>query len=538
MKQTGSIQKTTLRGFWGLFITQFQGAFSDNVLQNLVIFMILSMDVSLAEKQKISGLVGPSFPLPFIFFSMYGGFLADRLSKRTVSIAVKIFEIAVMSLVCGGLATNNQEILLAGIFLMGTHSAFFGPSKYGLLPELLPEEKLSWGNGIIEFGTITAIILGTVAAAFMHELFGANQSWSGVILIALACLGLGASLGITRVPAADPARKFRPNFVADLLAQFDLVRKDRPLALAFLGNTYFFFLGALLKLDLFFYGKIIFHVGDTEIGFLNIALALGIGIGSVTAGYASGGKIEHGLVPLGAFGLSFISALLSFSHWSLNATMFLLALLGFAGGFFIVPVSAILQHKPEPSKKGEVLAAANCLSFVGIFLASGVFYFLAKILGMSPPAIFLFGAILTFIGAIFVLILSPDSLVRAFLWIATHTVYRVSVEGQENLPRRGGALLVSNHVSFVDWLLLMAAADRPLRFLMGRNIMISGGLGLWHACRASFLFRRRFGHGRSAGRCAIADAPFKTAMWSVFLPKAASRAQANCNPSGGVLHTL
>ena len=431
--------------------------------------MILGADVSLGEKQKIGGLVVALFSLPFIFFSMYGGFLADRLSKRTVSIGVKIFEIAVMSLVCGGLAANNQQILLAGIVLMGTHSAFFGPSKYGLLPELLSKEKLSWGNGIIEFGTITAIILATVAAAYMHEGFGAHQWWSGVILIALACLGLCVSLGITRVPAADPARKFRLNFFGDLFTQFNLVRRDRPLALAFLGNAYFFFLGALLKLDLFFYGTIIFHVGDTQIGLLNVALALGIGIGSVAAGYASAGKIEYGLVPLGAFGLSIFSALLSFPHWSLNATMVLLGLLGFAGGFFIVPVSAILQYRPDPAKKGEVLAAANWLSFVGIFLASGVYYLLAKVLGMSPPAIFLFGAILTFIGAIIVLILSPDSLVRAFLWIATHTVYRVRVEGFENLPRRGGVLLISNHVSFVDWLLLMAAADRPVRFLMGKE---------------------------------------------------------------------
>ena len=431
--------------------------------------MILGLGVSLAEKQKISGLIGALFSLPFILFSMYGGFLADRFSKRTVTIGVKIFEVAVMLLVCGGLAINNQQILFVGIFLMGTHSAFFGPSKYGLLPELLPEEKLSWGNGIIEFGTITAIILGTVAAASMHEWFGVHQWWSGVVLIVLACAGLRASLGITRVPAADPARKFRANPFGQIVAQLYTVSRNRPLCLAFLGNTYFFFLGALLKLNLFFYGTIIFHVGDTKIGLLNAALAVGIGVGSVAAGYASGGKIEHGLIPIGAFGLSIVSGLLSFPHWPLHMALVLLAVLGFAGGFFIVPVSAILQHEPEPSKKGEVLAAANWLSFVGIFLASGVYYLLAEVLGLSPPGIFLFGAVLTFIGGVVILILSPDSLVRAFLWIATHTVYRVSVDGRENLPRCGGVLLISNHVSFVDWLLLMAAADRPVRFLMGKE---------------------------------------------------------------------
>ena len=213
----------------------------------------------------------------------------------------------------------------------------------------------------------------------------------------------------------------------------------------------------MLLLNIFFYGAYVLHAGDIQISYLSIALALGIGVGSVVAGYASGNKIEHGLIPYGAFGLSLVSAMLAVPGWSLNAALAWLALLGFAGGFFIVPVSAILQHQPEPSKKGEVLAAANWLSFVGSFLASGVYYVLTGVFNLSSLQIFLFGGVLTFVGAILVLILSPDSLVRAFLWLMTHTIYRVRVEGLENLPHRGGALLISNHVSFVDWLLLMAA---------------------------------------------------------------------------------
>jgi acyl-[acyl-carrier-protein]-phospholipid O-acyltransferase / long-chain-fatty-acid--[acyl-carrier-protein] ligase len=465
--------KSSRKGFWGLFITQFQVAFSDNVLKNLALFIILGLDIPLAEKEKIGAFIGALFALPFILFSMYGGFLADRFSKRTITINLKILEMAVLALVCGGLATDNRQILLGillgGIFLMGTLAAFFGPSKYGLLPELLADNQLSWGNGMIEFGTYTAIILGTVAAGPLHHVFNGRQIWSGLILIVLAFAGLGTSLTITRLPAADPARKFRVNFFGDLFTQLNNARKDRPLALAFLGNAYFSFLGALLLLNVIFYGQVILHVDDIKISWLNAALALGIGAGSVAAGYASGGKIEHGLVPLGAFGISLVSMVLTAPHWSFNAALAWLALLGFAGGFFIVPVSAILQHRPAPSRKGAMLAAANWLSFVGIFLASGVYDLLAEILGWSPRAIFLFGGVLTFLGAIFVLILSPDSLVRAFLWMATHTVYRVSVEGQENLPRRGGVLLISNHVSFVDWLLVMSAADRPVRFLMGKE---------------------------------------------------------------------
>ena len=460
--------KSSSAGFWFLFVTQFQGAFSDNVLKSLVVFIILGLNVSLAEQHKTAEMVNALFALPFILFSFFGGFLADRFSKRTITISVKIFEIIVIALVCGGLAFPHRQILLAGIFCMGIHSAIFGPSKYALLPELLPENKLSWGNGLIEFGTYTAIILGVYAASFMHGFFGTHQIGSGIVLVILAFIGLGVSLGISRVPAADPSRKFQEDLLGQIVGQLRSVAGDRRLGLAFLGNTYFNFLGALLLLNLFFYGTAVLHGGDVLIGSLSAALALGIGVGSVAAGYASSGKIEHGLVPYGAFGLSIVSALLAFP-WSTHQALFWLALLGFFGGFFIVPVSAILQHDPEPSKKGEVLAAANWLSFVGIFLASPAYDLMTGGMGLSPRGIFFCGGLLTFVGAVIVLILSPDSLVRAFLWLVTHTIYRIWVTGLENLPRRGGALLISNHVSFVDWLLLMAAADRPLRFLMGKE---------------------------------------------------------------------
>ena len=457
-------------GFWALFVTQFQGALSDNVLKWLVVFMILGMNVSTAELHRVGELVTALFSLPFILFSMAGGFFADRFSKRTISVSVKIFEIGVMLLALTGFWLNQIPVLLGCVFLMGVHSSFFGPSKYGLLPELLPERKLSWGNGLIELGTFLAIILGTVAAAQMSKHFHGQQAWSGIILIALAVIGFSTSLGITRVPAADPGRKFRANFLSDLFAQLRLVRRDRPLTLAFLGNTYFFFLGQLLQLNVFFYGAQILHLDEIGIGQLSIALALGIGLGSVAAGYLSGGKIEYGLVPLGAFGMSLVSVWLSAPGLPVNAALVRLALLGFAGGFFIVPIAALLQHRPDPAKKGEVLAAANLLSFVGIFLASGAYYLLADVAGLSPVRIFLFGGLLTLAGAIYVLFLLPDALLRFLLWCATHSFYRIRIVGRDNIPAKGGALFVCNHVSWMDALLLIASTDRPVRFLMFKDI--------------------------------------------------------------------
>ena len=273
------------------------------MLKNLAIFMLVAMNLTLAEKHRNSELVGALFSLPFILFSMAGGFLADRFSKRTISVGVKVFEIAVMLLALAGLIRESMPVLLVCVFLMGVHSAFFGPSKYGLLPELLPEKKLSWGNGLLEFGTYTAIILGTVAAGLMAEHFRGHQGRSGVILIALAFIGLTVSLGITRIPAADPNRKFHANFLGSLFSQMRSWRGDRPLILAMLGNTYFNFIGALLLLNVFFFGADVLKVSEAQISWLNAALAVGIGLGSVTAGYLSEGKIEYGLVPFGAAGI-------------------------------------------------------------------------------------------------------------------------------------------------------------------------------------------------------------------------------------------
>ena len=457
------------RGFWSLIATQFQGAFSDNVLKNLVVFMLVAMDVATTEKHRIAELVGALFSLPFILFSMTGGFLADRFSKRTISVGVKVLEIFIVLLALAGLTAAHLPFLLICVFLMGLQSALFGPSKYGLLPELLPEKKLSWGNGILEFGTYTAIILGTVAAGLMAGFFRGHHARSGLLLLLFSIVGFMTSLGISRVPAADPHKRFRVNFIGDLCHQIRSWRGDRPLIWAALGNTYFSFIGALLLLNVFFYGLNVLKINEIQISWLNAALAVGVGLGSVTAGYLSGNKIEYGLVPLGAGGLTAGCLMLTTPGLSLWAVLIRLVFLGFSAGFFIVPVCALLQHRPDKSKKGEVLAAANLLSFVGIFLASGVHYLLAGVAGFSPVQIFLFSGGLTLAGAVYIFILLPDSLLRFAMWALTRTIYRIHILGRDNIPEKGGALFVCNHVSFVDAMLLLASTDRQVRFMIFKD---------------------------------------------------------------------
>jgi len=457
-------------GFWSLIATQFQGAFNDNALKFLIIYLIIGTNLSSDTAEAEVLLVGVLFAAPFILFSMTGGFLADRFSKRTVTIGTKLFEIGVMLFAIAGFARHSMTMSLAALFLASTQGALFGPAKYGLLPELLPEDRLSWGNGIIELGTFLAAIAGTLVGVNLSKWFEGRQEYSGVCFLAFSAIGLMTSLGISRVPAADPARKFQFNFLGDLWKNGRRIREDRVLWLAVAGNTFFFFLGALLQFDIVFYGRDVLRVPESESGFLQAAIAIGIGLGSLAAGYLSGGKIEYGLIPLGAIGITLFGFLLAAPGLPFNAVLLLLAALGFFGGFFIVPISALLQHRPEEQHRGGVLATANLLSFVGILLASVVYYVEKHSLRLGPAGIFFWTSFLTLAALIYVLWLLPDSLLRLLLWIAAHTIYRLDLKGQENIPARGGALLTPNHSSWIDAILLISATDRPIRFLMFKGV--------------------------------------------------------------------
>ena len=456
-------------GFWSLIATQFQGAFNENGLKSLVFFLILAMHLKPQEENSKVFILNLLFSVPFILFSMTGGYLADRFSKRTVTIGTKLFEMGVMFLAVLAFARENLSLALAAVFLASTQAALFGPSKYGLLPELLPQKLLSWGNGVIELGTFLAIISAVVVAGIMSDAFRGHQAISGFIFLGCSVVGLVWALAITRVPAADPMKRFRANTLADVWMHGRLIRADRVLWLAVMGNTYFWFFAALLQNNVIFYGERVLHLDSSHTGPLLAAVAIGIGLGSVAAGYLSGGKIEYGLVPLGALGMTAFGFALAIHGLSSFLVLGLLAALGFAGGFFVVPINALIQHRPEEQHKGGVIATANLLSFVGIGAAGGLYYLLTNSLHLSPPAVFFWGAAATLVAAGYVLYLLPDSLLRLLLWFATHTLYRLDVVGRDNIPARGGALLTPNHVSMADAAFLIASIDRPIRFLMFRG---------------------------------------------------------------------
>ena len=382
-------------GFWSLIVTQFQGAFNDNGLKFLVIYLVVERDFPPAMRDRLVLLVGALFALPYILFSLAGGYLADRYSKRSVTIGTKFFEIGVMIFALLSLAVGNLAMEAAAVFLISTQGALFGPSKYGLLPELLPEKKLSWGNGVIELGTFIAAITATMAAGFLAVAFRGRQTWSGVILLAFTLFGLGTSFGISRVPVADPARRFRINPFADFSGQIRIIARDRVLGWAVVGNTYLWFLAALLQFVIVIYGHDVLRVNETQISYLQAAVGIGIGLGSLAAGYLSRGKIECRLIPAGAVGMTvfgFLASQHGLSVWSVRAD---LAMLGVFGGFYAVPLNALIQHRPAREQKGGVIAAANLLSFVGVFFAAGMYFLFASVAHLNPGQIFLAGAIMT-----------------------------------------------------------------------------------------------------------------------------------------------
>jgi len=456
-------------GFWSLVATQFQGAFNDNALKFLVIYLVVEMRLPARERDWLVLVVGALFALPFILFSMTGGFLADRFSKRSVTIGTKWMELGFMLFALVALARGNLELEATAVFLLSSQAAIFGPSKYGLLPELLPEKDLSWGNGVVELGTFLAAISATVASGFLAFYFRGHQEQSGIALLGCTLLGLAASFGISRVPAANPARQFNRHPLGDLGEQIHTIRSDRVLCWAVVGNLYLWFLAALLQFTIVIYGHDILRIDERHISYLQAAVAIGIGLGSLATGYLSDAKIEYGLIPVGAVGMT-VFGFLSASHGiSLERAAAYLGLLGFSGGFYAVPLNALIQHRPDPERKGGVIAAANLISFVGVFAAAGAYFALAEGLRLRADEIFFAGACMTLAATFYAVVLLPDSVSRLVLWVLTHSIYSIRVEGRDNIPERGGALFVVKKLTLLEAIFLSAATDRPIRFVADRT---------------------------------------------------------------------
>jgi acyl-[acyl-carrier-protein]-phospholipid O-acyltransferase/long-chain-fatty-acid--[acyl-carrier-protein] ligase len=377
-------------GFWALIFTQFQCAFSDNALKWLVSFLVLESAITRDQRDFLFVLVVPLvFAIPFLVFSIPGGYFADRFSKRSVTIWTKLLELFTMGVATYALWVNRLDLAAVALFFVCTQGAIFGPSKYGLLPELLPTSRLSWGNGVIELWTLLAAIGGTLAGGFLAHHFHGRQQWSGILLVLLSLLGLLTSLGISRVPAADPARRYQWNWAKQFLEEIRRMRQDAVLWVAVIANTFFWFLGALLLLNIVLYGTDILQVDEAHSSYLLAALSMGIGAGSYLAGSVSGRKIEMGMILPGMTGIVLATGALFVPGLSYELVLLVLFALGMAAGFFVVPINALIQNRPKPEVKGRVIGASNLLSFGGIALQPLAQYSMLRLGHPDPGHVFL-----------------------------------------------------------------------------------------------------------------------------------------------------
>jgi acyl-[acyl-carrier-protein]-phospholipid O-acyltransferase / long-chain-fatty-acid--[acyl-carrier-protein] ligase len=418
---TTEVAAPKLSGFWALIGTQFQGAFSDNTLKWLVSFLVLETAATKEERDFWFVLIVPLlFSVPFLLFSIPGGFLADKFSKRSVTIGTVFGQLAVMALAAWALAQGRLGWAGVALFLMSTLGAIFGPTKYGLLPELLPEWKLSWGNGIIEFLTLLAAILAALAGGYLAHVFHGRQVWSGVIFLVLAVIGLLISLGISRVPAADPGRKFDWNVPREFFSGVRHMSGDRPLLTAVVANTFFWFLGSLLLLNIVLYGADILHLDETRSSYLLAGLSMGIGLGSLAAGFVSGKKIQMGMVLPGLAGILVMAALLSWPGIGFATVLGCLILLGFAGGFFVVPINALIQRRPAATEKGRTIAVANMLSFIGVALQPVAQFVMLRLGHPDPSKVFLIAGAMSVAMGLVLARMWPELWGQALDWTRLH----------------------------------------------------------------------------------------------------------------------
>jgi acyl-[acyl-carrier-protein]-phospholipid O-acyltransferase/long-chain-fatty-acid--[acyl-carrier-protein] ligase len=453
------------RGLQPFLWTQFLGAFNDNLFK-IVVSMLAVHAATVEQAGARLSLVGFIFILPFLLFSGYAGELADIYSKRTVLVVTKSLEIVAATLAIAVFFGGHLNVAYVILFLFALQATFFSPAKYGILPEFLPDSDLSRANGVLEMSTFFAIVAGTALGGYLFDAFADRRWIIGVLVIVVAVTGTALSLRIPRVPPAAPGRRLSLNPWREIAIGLKTLRGNRVLWLTAIGNSYFWFLGALLQLVMVLFGSTTMGLEDRWVGILTTFAAVGIAAGSLAAGRLSGDKVELGLAPIGSIGMGVFAILLSRSGHSFTWAAINLSMVGFFGGLFAVPLNALLQQKSGDREKGRIMATNNFLNTIAIMLASGALYVTSDRLGLTPERILLVFGLFTLGASVYVLSVVPEFLVRFVLWLLTHTIYRIRIVGQENVPSRGGALLVCNHLSHVDGALVGSCMQRFVRFLV------------------------------------------------------------------------
>jgi acyl-[acyl-carrier-protein]-phospholipid O-acyltransferase / long-chain-fatty-acid--[acyl-carrier-protein] ligase len=405
------------KGFMAFLVTQFLGAFNDNLYKMVVQLLVLSRGFTAHTEHALLSLASIIFILPGFFFSGYAGYFADTYSKQRVLQITKSLEIVAVVLAFLALNMNNAFFVFVVLFLLSTHSAFFSPAKYSILPEMLPQRELSRANGLLELTTFVAIIFGTALGGVLMSTWRAQQSRISFVLIALAVIGTLTSIGIPRVLPSGANKKFKWDPFTEIYGGLKKLRQHRVLLVTILAISYFFGVGLAAQLNILLFTRDILHVTELGTGLLTALLGLGIGVGSIAAGALSGDEIEYGLVPVGALGISGFTILLGVAAWSIPMAAVWFFFLGFFCGLFVVPLNAILQTEPEAQEKGQLLATNNCLNAVAMLLASGIMWALLSFFHLGPQLIFIVIGITTCVGLSMALMAVPLFFKRFLVWL-------------------------------------------------------------------------------------------------------------------------
>jgi acyl-[acyl-carrier-protein]-phospholipid O-acyltransferase/long-chain-fatty-acid--[acyl-carrier-protein] ligase len=371
------------KSFWALIVTQFFGAFNDNLLKILVTLLIVELIDEPEQRNALVNLSGAVFVAPFLLFSMAAGRLSDRTGKPGVIFGVQIWQIVVVAVATVSVLSKHLPWMMTSLFLLSMQAAFFSPAKYGILPELMGETELSNGNGILNMATFVAILAGTIAGSFLST----HLAVACAMLIVASVGGLLGSLSIEKLPAAKSEEPWAWNPLSDLWANWKLIRQDRTLKLGLIAVNYFWFLGALLQLNIFLYAKEMMDATPQTSGMLLVSVTVGIALGSFLAGKWSKGGIDLSLVPLGALGMGLFAVDLLWAYGSLPRTLFDLFMLGVNGGFYEVPLNAMIQWRSPAGERARILATQNFISFAAILWASAALWMMGSLLRFNPAEV-------------------------------------------------------------------------------------------------------------------------------------------------------
>ncbi len=483
MSQLGLLRR---RAYWPLFWTQFLGAFNDNVFKNALVISIAyrSIVVFGIPPEQVVVMASGVFILPFLLFSPIAGQLCDKYSKTRLMQWVKLAEVGIMALGALGFVLPSFELLLAVLFLMGTHSTFFGPAKYSVIPELVPAGELVAGNALIELGSFLAILLGTLLGGILVASGERSGVYSAVAVLGIATAGWWCSRRLMFTPPANSDLKVQTNPIPVLREMWRILRSERSVLHSVMGISWFWFVGAAILSIMPTYCRHVLHGSEQVVTFCLALFCVGIGVGSSLCERLSQHRLELGLVPVGSIGLCwFLTDLTLVGHpfYPMAGELFDLVewlgkpgvwrvcvdLMGAAvfGGVFSVPLYTLLQQRSQAGERSRVIAGNNV--FNALFMVSAsLMLMLFNWLEVQSYQVFVILAIMNACVAVYIYGLIPEFLLRFIVWCVSVVMYRLQVEGRRNIPQDGPCLLTCNHVSYVDWLLIAAACPRPVRFVM------------------------------------------------------------------------